>query len=200
MQELYYSSASSSLQLIKEDKTITNFTVTNLIVCSSLYEIIAFTGSTQLVSFPIENTNLYYSDNIVYPVFSPPYFASTSSVSLTYSVNLTQNALSNNQMTSSGGFIYSGSTYYVSQSNGISNSGAFAVNSGSSYTLLVTGASGASYDAFIEVYDVTTPSFVPIPTDVAIIFQSSEGAPISASFTPSGSHTYNIILSLIGKN
>jgi hypothetical protein len=195
MQELYYSSASLSLQLIREDKSTTNFTVTNLIVCSSLYEIIAFTGSTQLVSFPIENTNLYYSNNIIYPTSSIP--IPTSSVSLLWNVQFTQNTLSNSNMSSSFGFIYSGSIYYVSQSNGVSSNGLTILNAGSPYTASIGCAAGPTYDTYISLYDLSIPD--PIYPGSIVFAISGSSTTISASFFLSGSHTYQADLIFVGK-
>ena len=195
MQELYYSSASLSLQLIREDKSTTNFTVTNLIVCSSLYEIMAFTGSTKLVSFPIENTNLYYSDNIIYPTSST--IVPTSSVSLLWSVQFTQNTLSNSNMSSSFGFIYSGSTYYVSQSRGISNAGLTILDAGSPYTASIGCAAGPTYNTYISLYDLSIPDII-YPGKV--VFGISGSSTISASFIPSASHAYQADLIFVGKS
>jgi hypothetical protein len=196
MQELYYASASASLTLLKEDKTITNFTVTNLIVCSSLYEIIAFTGSTQLVSFPIENTNLYYSDNI------PPLSNPTSSIfsqyaSLLWSIQFVQNQSSNAVMSGSGGFIYSGSNYYVSQSNGISDNGAITLATGSVYTASIGCNIGATYTTYLYLYDLSVSD--PIYPGSVVSIVSGSDTTISASFAPSSSHTYQAILTFIGK-
>jgi hypothetical protein len=196
MQELYYASASASLTLLKEDKTITNFTVTNLIVCSSLYEIIAFTGSTQLVSFPIGNTNLYYNDNI------PPLTNPTSSIfsqyaSLLWSIQFVQNQSSNAVMSGSGGFIYSGSNYYVSQSNGISDNGAITLATGSTYTASIGSNIVDSYTTYLYLYDLSVSD--PIYPGSVIAIVSGSGTTISASFAPSGSHTYQAILTFIGK-
>lgn len=195
MQELYYSSASANLQLIKEDKSTTNFTITNLIVCSSLYEIIAFTGSTQLVSFPIENTNLYYSDNIIYPTSTT--IVPTSSVSLLWSVQFTQNQSSNAVMSGSGGFIYSGSAYYVSQSRGISNVGSTTLDVGSLYTASIGSNIAATYNTYMYLFDLSIPDLI-YPGSIVFAVSGSDTI-ISASFIPSASHNYQAQLIFVGK-
>lgn len=206
MQELYYTSASSSLFLVREDNTNATWNnVSSLIVCSSLYEIIAFSGSRQIVAFPIENTNLYYAPfTSTASAPTPPGPASptitTSGSFITWAVLLTQNTLSNAFMSGSAGYIYSGSTYYVSQS-GVSGNGAFTPNTTASYTLFISGANtSATYDTYLALYDTTTGSQIPgLPGDI-IYNLSGSSAPLSASFIPSASHTYQAVLALIGKS
>jgi hypothetical protein len=206
MQELYYTPASSSLLLVRDDNTNATWNnISSLIVCSSLYEIVAFSGSSQIVAFPIDNTNLYYAPFINTSSAPPPSQPSSPTITtlesfITWAVVLTQNTLSNGFMTGSAGYIYSGSTYYVSQSS-ISNNGGFTLNTGSSYTLFISGANtSATYDTYLALYDTTTGSQIPgIPGDI-IYNLSGSSAPLSASFIPSASHTYEAVLALIGKS
>jgi len=202
MQELYYTSASSSLLLVREgnNSSITWNNVSSLIVCASLYEIIAFSSSVQLVSFPIENTNLYYAP-FTYTASSPipPVLVPVSNSSLVWTVQLTQNTLTNSFMSGSKGFIYSGSTYYVSQS-AISNNGSILLNTSLSYTLFISGANtSATYDTYLALFDTTFGSSIPGIPGTVIYYLTGSSIPLSASFTPSASRTYEAVLALIGK-
>ena len=61
IQQLYYNTASLTITLIDKDyQPQTWSSITNLITCGSLGQIIAFSGSTQVAKFSIDNTNLYY--------------------------------------------------------------------------------------------------------------------------------------------
>lgn len=207
MQELYYTSASSSLTLYKEDGTVNQWNnISSLIVCSSLYEIIAFSSSVQLVAFPIENTNLYYFPiNISSPLTSSFGIVGGTDAFLNWSVTLIQSGSSNNFMSGSGGFIYSGSTYYVYET-GSSNSGGFSgLLTSSQYTLLISGSNSVDdHTTYITLFDLSEPpDFPTLPGKIVINVSGSAisgiGIPLSASFYPSASHTYQAYLTLVGK-
>jgi hypothetical protein len=201
MQELFYVSASSSLTLIKENGGISAWSdISNLIISSSAEQIVALSGSTTLVYFPLENTNLYYTTP--YPTrttfipYSIPALANTSSY-LSASMNI-QIALEGNVpdiiKANSKLYFYSGSTYYVSESsiNGSYSLG-FSVAPNQTYTLILS-----SSGAFLAYLTADNPQ-VQSTNGASVLFTSSINKDISVQFTPSASTSYNILY-LIGEN
>jgi len=70
IQNLYYLSGATSQSLFYEpgnNEATQTWDIDNLVVCSSLYQILAFSSSVLLASFPIEGTNLF--DGYVSPSF-----------------------------------------------------------------------------------------------------------------------------------
>ncbi len=194
MQSLYYYpnvTTGSTLYFFPNNDTpeiFSGYNTTNLIVCSSLYQILIYSGSSILFSVPIENTNLYYINDTTESLYPPiknitgdPGYDITSeflssSFNLVFSpdINITS---SNNKL------IITGSEVSILQSQSF-NTQFFQVNSGSSFSITLSG-SGQYYDATLLITNnnlVTTESYV-----------SSSNTPLFTSFTASEtSYTYNI--------
>jgi len=198
MQSLYYYSGSltgSNLYLIPNNDDYTQYNeynITNLIVCSSLYQILVYSGSSLLFSFPIENTNLYYipttesffpsspftfvDPNIDFGF--PPPTASVPSSSFNYIFTPDTDIISSNNK-----LIITGSSVNIIQSQS-SALGFFQIESGSAINIIVSG-SGNFYNSSILIYNdnlLITSSYT-----------SSLNSPLLTSFTPSfEGYTYSI--------
>jgi len=188
MQSLFYIPASSSLILVPDPNTNSvlssnNWIITDLIICGSLQEIIAVSGSKKISNFPINNTNLYYD---IYPnlpeynVISSTVFESASfSVPITFTPNLFYSSsndvfiLRNNTK----------ATNIISQSYlGINTKLPLTIND--SYTVTVSG-SGQFYTSSILInnpYLNTTTAYI-----------TSSNNYITASFFVSGSEYIQVI-------
>jgi hypothetical protein len=203
MQELYYisgSSITSSLLLIKEDKTSNNWNDVNLIICGSLGEIIVTSGSKNVVSFPIYNTNIYYSDSSssLYPPPIQTSFIPSSTLSWTFNfANLDPDYLvydSPSYYISSSAFYYSasGSSATGSTTTLIVNTGLYDIALSSSFATFPS-----SYTSSISVYyNSLTTSIVP-----GILIYSISGSsnvPLSASLFLSASNSYTIAMFIQG--
>jgi len=208
MQSLYYLSGSllsgSNLYLIPNYNNYNEYyeySITDLIVCSSLYEILAFSGSNLLVSFPIENTNLYYipvsesyffipplpssnqseesirqSNIIISSSISPPIIIPSSSFNWNFTPS-TDIISSNNKL------IITGSNINILQSQSLSY-GFFQRESGSSMDIIVSG-SGEFYSSSILVYNNTLL--------ITASYTSSTNTPLLTTFTTSfEGFNYNI--------
>lgn len=192
MQDLYYISESSTLTLYSINGESKQWdTIDNLIVCSSLYEIIAFSGSKQLVAFPIEETNLYYTYDSL-PVQQPELITS-SYATITVVYNMVDVLAAD---TSSCVFYVTSSTYSTSGS-GTPTTLYTTQLSDSTYTFKVTGS--GDYNSYLYIGDTTVAS--PTPEIGYILAQASgSNVGVSASIYLSASHNYNAYLTIIGNN
>ena len=189
MQELYYISESATLTLIKDTGTSESWTgITNLIVCSSLYEITAFSGSQQLVSFPINNTNLYYTPGITNN--APP--ANTEPIAL-LAWRYTVTDIDPLELVSCSYSISSSTVAYGE--SGPSTAFTIGVQADDVYTFKVTGSS--KYESYLYVGDLSVDSPTPeVGYNLVYISGSNEG--VSASVYLSASHNYSVYMTIIG--
>lgn len=181
MQNLFYNTASSSLTLSDPDKLdIIWNNVSSLVPSSSLLQILAFSGSTVLANFPINNTNIIYS----------PFMDITSSVSTSSYNILIWKFLDVYSTTGSYSIFDSSSlTYYVSESgNGQSTNGGLTLINGHNHILKTT--SSGSYTSYLTLKDVTSGSIV---TNI-----SASNSPVSTSFNPVQFHNYEVTFSVEG--
>ena len=201
-QDLYYTPTSASLVLIKEGDNNPHYwyNVNRLEISGSAYDatvsgsdfggtaasarIYAYSGSTLLVSFPLEETNLYY----------PPFPNPLSLAGFYYAPPITQS-----YSTFYWNFNFEGVTpvsvsLYDSSSNDNflnevteSNNGAFSIVSGNTYILSV---SGGYFDyAELTITNVSSGS-------IAAYVTGSSSSVISASFIPLQFNDYETTLSL----
>jgi hypothetical protein len=195
MQELFYVSASSSLTLIKENGEASVWdNISNLVISSSAEQIIAYSGSTALVYFPLENTNLYYTTpyptlTAFYPYNIPTASADTSSfpaninIQIALDENVPDIIKANSQL-----YFYSGSTYYVSESSvNTSYFSGFSVPPNETYTLVLS-----SSGAFLAYMSANNPQ-VQSTTNTSVFQTSSVNKDISIQFTPSANTSYDIL-------
>lgn len=192
MQELYFVSASvsasASLTLVKENSIVVPYyNVDNLIVCSSLYEIIAFSGSTQIAIFPQQSTNLYYYTYTPFPLIPTQSFSNASSISIPsfYNFIISPYTTSSN---SSGLSIYNSYTSqsYVNQT-GSNSQGSFDLILGNKYIITLSG-SGQFYSASITINNLTT--------GLTEYSTSSFNTYLTASFSSSVYNQYYITASI----
>lgn len=199
MQELYYTPASASLTLVKDDNNLVKWSnITNLIVCSSRYEIVVVSGSTTVAEFPIEGTNLYYAPFTVPTPSSPIPPPVNVSASLSWAVYFTQNDLTPSFMSGSWCLVYSGSNYYVSQSR-ISNGGNSVLNPNKPYTVVVSGSNTSeTYDTHIYLFD-TTNGTTPAGDPGILIYSASTSNNLTTTvFTPTTGSSYLLNMALVG--
>lgn len=196
MQELFYVSASSSLTLIKENGEASVWdSISNLVISSSAEQIIAYSGSTALVYFPLENTNLYYTTpypaQTLFNPYSIPITLTNTSSLLSASINVQialdgniPNVIKNNTKL----FLYSGSTYYISESS-INSSyfSGFIIPPNQIYTLSLS--SSGTFFAYMSANNPQVPSV----TNTSVFQTSSINNSISVQFVPSASTSYDIL-------
>jgi hypothetical protein len=203
-QDLFYIAASSSLTLIKPNEPAPYIwnNVTSLEISGSAYDatisgsdfggtvatarIYAYSGSTLLVSFPLEETNIYYefSDyNFNNPIL--PFTSSFSYITWDFAIDY----INTPEASGSGCTIYdsSSSTLYLSQFIE-SGGGGFPLISGNNYIFTVSGS--GSYDAYMYLNDITSGS--------NIFTISSSNSYISTSYTPIAFHDYQVTFSVLG--
>ncbi len=174
MQTLYYVSSSSSLTLLpdfytSDPSTAVSWSIDTLTVSSSLGEIVAFSSSVAVASFPIASTNLFFNKP---PLVTIPEIQTIADFYVP--INITFDVLSEQTTTANKFTITTGSTTVVSQSEYSLNGGATAVL-GKEYTATVSG-SGEFYDLTLVVTNLSTLVSSSI---------SSSSAPISTSFSAS---------------
>ncbi len=205
-QDLFYIAASSSLTLIKPNEPAPHIwnNVSSLEISGSAYgatvsgssvsgsattiRIYAYSGSTLLVSFPLEETNLYYEFpdyNFNSSVFSPTFTSSVSYITWDFTINYVNPP----EASGSGCTIYDSSSaiLYLSQFSE-SNGGGFPLISGNTYSFTVSGS--GSYDAYLYLNDMTSGS--------NIFSISASNSYISASYTPVAFHDYQVTFSVLG--
>jgi len=191
MQSLYYYSGSltgSNLYLIPNNDDYTQYNeydITNLIVCSSLYQILIYSGSSLLFSVPIENTNLYYisTTESFYPLPPlpepiPPLSPLFTSSSFNWDFIPDTNIISPNNR-----LIITGSEVNIIQSQSI-GTGFFQLSSGSAINIIISG-SGQFYSSSLLIYNNTLLS--------SSLYTSSLNTPLAVGFTSSfDDHSYSI--------
>lgn len=185
MQDLFYTPSSQSLILIKDNiRNIDTWNnITSLVISSSLYQIVAFNGTSSLAFFPINQTNLYYPP---FPSIGNNHTSSILYSNIVWSFNIIGD-ITQDEISGSGATIMnlSSSIYYVSQSM-VNNNGLFNAIIPNSYLLYINGS--GSYNSYITLNDTTTQS---------TIFNISGSSPISQSFIPTNLHNYEVIFSII---
>ncbi len=196
MQSLYYYSGSltgSSLYFIPNNDNYNEYftyNVSNLIVCSSLEQILLYSGSTLLFSVPVENTNVYYfatTESIAPP---PPQNIPTGATEVSPVIILPQSSSfyitftpDLNITSSNTALIITGSEVNLTLSQSLSYA-SFQVNSGSSFSITLSG-SGLFYENSLKVINTSLST-----TELSI---TSSTSPLYTSFTASLlSNTYNI--------
>lgn len=189
MQNLYYTSESRTL--LVDDGTNQQYQLTNitaLIPCGSLQQLVAFSGSTQVSSFSINDTNIFYTASI---------FASETTSS-TYSANLAVVYQPNNIDKEATEY----TAYYITSSN-LSISGSstaesyvYTIPSNEVYTFSITSSN--TYTTQLTVIDKTLPAYYPLLPGAVIVDISGSDQGISASVYLSASHDYIAYLSIIG--
>ena len=195
-QDLYYIAVSQSLTLVNENGNTNNWgNVSSLEISGSGYDapvsgsefigtvgtarIYAYSGSTLLVSFPLEETNIYYN-NVPNSIGT---FISASFVSLDYIFNADSSTVTGSYF-----LIYDStiSASLISSSNG-TGSGGTGIIAEHSYMFEVSGS--GSYDAYLYINNLTSGS--------NLYTLSSSNQPISTSFNPVTFNDYQVTLSLI---
>lgn len=201
-QDLYYTPSSSSLVLIKEgnDTPYYWYNVSLLQISGSAYDatisgsdfggtaatarIYAYSGSTLLVSFPLEGTNLYY------PPFPNPLslesFYYASPITQSYSTFYWNFDFEGVKPVSISLYDSSSATSFLNEVTE-SNNGAFSIISGNTYILSV---SGGYFDyAELTITNITSGS-------IAAYVTGSVSSFISASFIPLEFNDYETTLYL----
>ena len=193
-QDLYYISGSQTLTLINENGKSDSWEgVTSLEISGSAYDatisgsdfggtaatarIYAYSSSILLVSFPLEETNIYYSipNNIGLE-------ASGNLVLLDYSFisddpSVTGSYFSIYDLTISGSYISSNQT----------GSGGFSILAGNNYLFSVTESNGNT--ACLYFNDITSGS--------NILTLCATSATTSSTYTPIAFHDYQVTFSVI---
>jgi hypothetical protein len=209
-QDLYYIQASSSLALFKQGDSIPYIwnNISSLEISGSAYNatisgsdfggtvgtarIYAYSSSTLLVSFPLEETNIYYNTFPDYafssPVFPPNFTSSYSYASWNLNIENTI-SFTSGQLSGSGGSIYDSSSaaLYLSQ-NIESNAGSFPLISGNNYIFTVSGSGSVQIGLYIN--NTTSGS--------VIFSQTASSGYISASYVPLAFNDYSVTFSVIG--
>jgi hypothetical protein len=207
-QNLYYTPASSSLVLIRDGdiSPIYWYDVDRLEISGSAYDatisgsdfggtaasarIYAYSSSVLLISFPLEDTNLYYPP-FPFPLTIEDFYSpvSTTSSFSSLSWNFTIDGIfSSAELSGSGVLIYDLTTsssylsYYQESANG-----SFPLTSGDNYLFAVSGS--GSYNSYLYINDITSGS--------NIITLSASNAYISASYIPLPFHEYQVTFSVI---
>ena len=200
-QDLFYTPASASLILIRptDPSPYYWYDITSLQISGSAYDatisgsefggtaatarIYAYSGSVQVVSFPLEDTNLFYPP-FPYPLSLETFFSGSedpnnySGFFWTYISNITGGAASGSgfsvyDLTATSSYL----TVFTSSDNGGSG-----IISGHNYLLTVSGS--GSYNAYMTVVNTTLGSI--------IINLSSSNAPLTSSFNPSEFNSYDL--------
>jgi len=205
-QNLYYTPASSSLVLIREeDNPYYWYNISRLEISGSAYDatvsgsdfggtvvsarIYAYSGSVNVVSFPLEDTNLYF------PPFPNPLSldsfydspALTESYSGFYWDLEIGNPFTEGELSGSGISLFDSSSSTIYLNYGIeSSNGAFSIVSGNSYILSVSGS--GSFNLSLTLNNITSGS--------VISYITSSVSPMTASFTPLAFNDYEAIVSI----
>ena len=207
-QDLYYISSSLSLTLIN-DNGQTNYwnNITSLEISGSGYDapisgsefigtvgtarIYAYSGSIEVVSFPLEDTNLFYPP-FPHPLSLESFFSGSQDPNtysgFYWSFNFDSTGMTGGEMSGSGFSVYdlTDSSSYITVSLD-SNSGGSGLIAGNNYLFVVSGS--GSYDAYLTINNVTSGS---------IIFNgSSSNTPISTSIIPIEFNNYEVAFSVI---
>ncbi len=207
-QDLFYTPISQSLVLIRttDPSPYYWYNITSLTISGSGYDapisgsefigtvgiarIYAYSGSTQVVSFPLEDTNLFYPP-FPNPLTIQDYYFSTlptesySTIYFNFDIDLTFNP---SELSGSGISIYdlTTSSSYINIVAESSNGG-IPLISGNNYLFAVSGS--GSYDTYLYINDITSGSNV--------LTLSASNAYVSASYTLLEFHDYYITASII---
>lgn len=210
-QDLFYTPASSSLVLIRstDPSPYYWYDITSLQISGSAYDatisgsefggtaatarIYAYSGSVQVVSFPLEDTNLFYPP-FPFPTSIADYYFETlptESFSTTYFDFILDPSIPSAQLSGSGISIYdlTTSSSYISITGSATN-GAVPLISGNSYLFAVSGS--GSYSAYMSLEDITSGS--------TIFNLSASNAYVSASYTLQEFHNYSITFYIVSSS
>lgn len=197
MQDLFYTSSSLSLLLIKENGDPFIWDNITLLTSASAYDTVdsgstdfgitigelrinAYSGSTLIATFPVENTNIYYN-----PTFNIPEV--TSSIvytTLYWGFNTEYSTTDLN-----GCYIYDTtlSSSYL-DIYGVTGSGVIGnIVSNDTYSLYVSGS--GSYNAYLYINNMTSGS--------TLYALSASSTPLSASFVPLAFNNYEVTFSVV---
>jgi len=207
-QDLFYTAVSSSLTLIKENEDIYSWNnISSLEISGSAYDatisgsefggtvatarIYAYSGSTLIVSFPLEDTNLYYTQ---LPPILPTFTPETSSFSnLNWNFNITNYSSFNaTQLSGSGASIYdntlSASYLALSGDQFETLNGSFSIVVGNTHSFAVSGSGSTEIGLYINN-----------DTSESVIFaQTASSGYISTSYVPLIFNNYSVTFSIIG--
>lgn len=208
-QDLFYTPASSSLVLVRstDPSPYYWYDITSVQISGSAYDatvsgsdfggtaatarIYAYSGSTLVVSFPIEGTNLYYPpfpNPLVFKSFYKPIEYTSSFAGFDWSF-IVDGYFTNDELSGSAFSVYdSGSnTYYITGSI-YSDEGGSGIVGENTYNLYVSG-SGSYYNAYLTLNNDTL--------GITLFNGSSSNSPISASFVATSSYNYSAVFSII---
>jgi hypothetical protein len=209
-QDLFYTPASASLVLIRstDPSPYYWYDITSLQISGSAYDatvsgsdfggtaatarIYAYSGSVQVVSFPLEGTNLYYPPFPFPTSISDYYFEATQSTlysAVYFNFDLDTSTFTSGELSGSGISIYN-NTLSASVISTTLNSvnGAIPLIAGNNYTFAVSGS--GSYTSYLYINDVSSGSNV--------VSLSASNASVSASYTLLNFHDYSVTFSIIG--
>lgn len=146
MPTIYYTSESNSLLVYPDVGQPTQVSgITELIVCGSLQQIIGFSGSVQFVTYPMQQTAVYYTSSLGLLAEIEEASASLANLTIRY---IAENA------TDSTTYTVSSSAYFASGSG----SSAYTINpvqADLEYTFTVTG--DKAYTTQITIIDNSAP-------------------------------------------
>lgn len=207
-QDLFYIQVSSSLTLIKQNESPYVWNdISRLEISGSAYDatvsgsdfggtvatarIYAYSGSTLIVTFPLESTNLFY----IQPPPIIPYipFTTSSFVALNWNFGFTNYvSFTAGQLSGSGASIYnntlSASFLTFNGSEGESAGGTFNIIANNSYSFAVSGSGSTEIGLYINN-----------DTSGSVIFaQTASSGYISASYVPLPFNNYSVTFSVIG--
>lgn len=149
-----------------------------------ILNIYAYSGSVILATFPAESTNIYYTN----PPYESTFFVSTSSyANLNLIFNITDVTSPEINGTACSIFLLPSTSSYFSLI-AESGSGAFSIQTNTTYSLFVSGS--GSYDAYLYLNNRTLGS-----SSYAI---SSSNIALSASFVPLPFTNYEVTFSVVG--
>lgn len=190
MQSIYYIENSGSLSLITDLGDVTQWSnIDALTISNARQQIIAESSSVEIVVFPIDGTNIYYSTDAVNNI---PIVVDTGSYTTITSYFSTTNVAAPELVSCS--FYISSSTVSISGSTNPATL-LFSPLANSVYTFRVTGS--GSYDSYLYVGDTTIDSATP-EIGYGLVNKSGSNVGVSASVYLSASHNYNVYMTIIG--
>jgi hypothetical protein len=202
-QDLFYTQVSSSLTLVKSNGEVYSWNyISRLEVSGSAYDatvsgsdfggtvasarIYAYSGSTLIVTFPLESTNLFFQQP---PPILPANSPETSSLSL---LNWNFNTIYSPDPSGSGASIYDSSSAFnyinLHGYDGESLGGSFLLTSGNNYIFSVTGSGTSEIGLYINN-----------DTSGSVVFtQTASSGYISTSYSLLAFNDYSVTFSIIG--
>lgn len=194
MQTLYYTSASASLLVRQDNNTSQRWDyISSLIVCSSLQEIIAFSGSQQLLAFPIANTSIVYSDKVQQATYAPPPGIPTAaSTSVFIYFNLLNVPTAD---TASCYYYISASSFYFTGS-GQTTQASFAFPTNQECKVGVEGIN--NYTASVTLYNTSQYSNIPGVPGTVIGSELKLDSEVYIQTTLTGSNNYQAVATIFG--